>query len=148
MAHTCTNLLVHVVFSTKERRELIPESIQPDLWAYIGGIARTNGFKALEVGGTRNHCHALLSIPSRCSVAKCVQLIKAGSSKWMREKHSRFFAWQECYGAFTVGVSQVPATVDYIRHQREHHRARDYRSEFLAFLKKNGIEFDLARIDV
>jgi putative transposase len=147
MPHTYTNLLVHVVFSTKERRKSISPGQQGDLWAYIGGVARTNGFKALAVGGMNDHCHALLSIPARYSLAKCVQLIKAGSSKWMREKHSRLFAWQECYGEFTVGISQVPATVEYIRNQAAHHRQRDYRAEFLSFLKKNRIEFDLERID-
>jgi REP-associated tyrosine transposase len=114
MAHTYANLLVHCVFGTKERRKSIAPKVQPSLWAYIGGIARMNGFKALTVGGTDDHCHALLSLPPRISVAKAMQLVKAGSSKWMREQHSRFFTWQECYGAFTVGESQLSATIEYI----------------------------------
>jgi REP-associated tyrosine transposase len=108
MAHTYTRLLVHCVFSTKERRGLIPQQVQPDLWAYMGGIARTNGFVAIAVGGTENHAHALLGIPASLTVAKAVQLIKAGSSKWLGEqKGLRLFGWQEAYGAFTIGASQT-----------------------------------------
>jgi REP element-mobilizing transposase RayT len=93
MAHTYTRLLVHCVFSTKERRGLIPQQVQPDLWAYMGGIARTNGFVAIAVGGTENHAHVLLGIPAHMPVAKAVQLIKAGSSKWLRgQKGLRLFS--------------------------------------------------------
>jgi len=78
MADTYTKLLVHCVFSTKERRALIPQQIQPDLWAYMGAIARRNGFVAIAVGGTENHAHALMGIPAHMPVAKAVQFIKAG----------------------------------------------------------------------
>ncbi|HVP52092.1 MAG TPA: transposase [Terriglobales bacterium] len=84
MPHTYTRLLVHCVFSTKERRELIPQQVQADLWAYMGGIARRNGFVAIAVGGTRNHAHILMGIPAHMPVAKAVQLIKAGSSNEYR----------------------------------------------------------------
>lgn len=143
MAHTYTNLLVHVVFSTKGRRRLIPPEVQPDLWAYMGGIARTNHFKALAVGGTDDHAHALLVVPPTLPVAKAVQLIKAGSSKWMGEHpERRGFAWQEAYGAFTIGESQVPETIAYIEGQREHHAKVRFEDEFLAFLRKNQVTFD------
>jgi len=103
MPHTYTRLLVHCVFSTKERRELIPQQVQADLWAYIGGIARRNGFVAIAVGGTTNHAHILMGIPAHMPVARAVQLIKAGSSKWLREQKAlRLFSWQEAYGAFTI----------------------------------------------
>jgi REP element-mobilizing transposase RayT len=133
--------LFHCVFSTKERRGLIPADRQPDLWAYIGGIARNNGFKALTVGGTDNHCHVLLSLPATMPLAKAVQLIKGGSSKWMNDSVSSGFRWQEAYGAFSIGVSQVPNTVAYIQKQLEHHHKIGFEEEFLAFLKKNGVEY-------
>lgn len=142
MPHTYTKLLVHCVFSTKNRTQLIPPDKQPDLWAYMGGIARKNGVKALAVGGTANHAHMLLSIPPTMPVAKAVQLIKAGSSKWLRENGARRFTWQEAYGAFSVGASQVPATIAYINNQAKHHSRRDFEEEFVLFLRKNGIEFD------
>ena len=121
---------------------MIPADRQPDLWAYIGGIARNNGFKALTVGGTDNHCHVLLSLPATMPLAKAVQLIKGGSSKWMNDSGSSGFRWQEAYGAFSIGVSQVPNTVAYIQKQLEHHHKIGFEEEFLAFLKKNGVEYD------
>lgn len=141
MAHTYTSLLIHVVFSTKERRPMIPLEIQPRMWAYIGGIARANRFKALAVGGIEDHAHVLLSLIAAISVAKAVQLIKSGSSKWMHEEIGRkSFAWQECYGAFSIGVSQIPATVKYIENQREHHKKWGFDREMAMFLKRHGIE--------
>ena len=106
MAHTYVSELIHCVFSTKQRRNLISPEVQPRLWAFLGGVARKNGFKALIVGGTENHVHILLSLPATLPLAKAVQLVKGASSRWMNEKFETRFAWQEGYGAFTVGVSQ------------------------------------------
>jgi REP element-mobilizing transposase RayT len=142
MSHTYISDLVHCVFSTKLRRNLIAPQVQPDLWAFLGGIARKNGFKALIAGGTENHAHILLSMPATLPLAKAMQLIKGASSRWMNEKHADGFAWQEGYGAFTIGVSQMRDTVAYIRGQKEHHRKRSFEEEFLAFLKKNGVAYD------
>jgi putative transposase len=142
MAHTCVSGLVHYVFSTKERRNLIPAEIQPKLWAYIGGIARNNGMKALVVGGTENHVHVLLSLSSTVSIAKAVQLIKGGSSKWFHEQFGGDFAWQTAYGAFTLGISQKVATIAYVQSQPQHHKKRTFEEEFIAFLKKHEIEYD------
>jgi REP element-mobilizing transposase RayT len=143
MAHTYTSTLTHCVFSTKERRNLIPAELQPDLWAYIGGIARQHGMKALAVGGTENHAHVLLSLPATMPVAKAVQMIKACSSKWIREERGqRLFAWQQAYGAFSIGAAQIETATAYIHRQAEHHQKRDFQAEFLLFLKKNGIDYD------
>jgi len=106
----------------------------------MGGIARTNGMKALAIGGMRDHVHLVLSLPGTMPVAKAIQLIKAGSSKWFNEQtrlHS--FAWQEKYGAFTIGISQLKATIRYIENQEQHHRRRDFDEELKMFLKKHGI---------
>jgi len=146
VAHTYISGLVHCVFSTKLRRNLITAEVQPDLWAFLGGIARKNGFKALIVGGTENHCHVLLSLPATIALAKAVQLLKGASSHWMNEKHTREFAWQEGYGAFTVGISQKDDTIAYIRSQAEHHRKRSFEEEFVAFLKKHGVEYDAQHV--
>ena len=85
-----------------------------DLWSFIGGIARKNGFKALMVGGTENHVHILLVV-AYCFLAKAMRLIKGASSHWMNGTHKKDFAWQEGYGAFTVGISQMPDTISYIQ---------------------------------
>ena len=142
MSHTYVTGLVHCVFSTKNRRNLIRVEVQPDLWAFLGGIARKNGFKALTVGGTENHVHILLSLPATMALAKAVQLMKGGSSRWMNQTHTHQFEWQEGYGAFTVGISQKDGTVAYIQSQAEHHTRRSFEEEFLAFLKKHRIEYD------
>ena len=136
MPHTYVTELIHCVFSTKDRRNLITAEAQPDLWAFIGGIARKNGFKALIAGGTENHVHILLSLPATLSLAKAMQLIKGSSSHWMNEKCKSKFAWQEGYGAFTLGISQKADTIAYIKNQAEHHRKRNFEDEFLAFLRK------------
>ena len=140
MPHTYVSLYVHYVFSTKERRQSIPEDLQPRLWSYMGGIARENKLKAVAIGGMQDHIHLLLSLPSTMPVAKAVQLIKAGTSKWMHEEVGRkLFAWQESYGAFSIGVSQVTDTVNYINTQKEHHRRRSFNDEFALILKRHGI---------
>lgn len=142
MAHTYISQLVHVVFSTKSRRDLIPENNLDEVWRYLAGIARKNGFKAIAIGGTQNHAHALLSLPETVPLSKAVQLMKGGSSKWIHEKFGREFAWQEAYGAFTIGVSQIEATVAYINAQIAHHQKASFEAEFVSFLKKHGIEYD------
>jgi len=142
MSHTYVSDLVHCVFSTKLRHNLITSEIQPDLWAFLGGIARKNAFKALTVGGTENHVHILLSLPATMPLAKALQLVKGASSRWMNEKHTPGFAWQEGYGAFSVGISQKNDTIAYIRSQAEHHRKRSFEDEFMAFLKKHDVEYD------
>ncbi len=142
MSHAYVSGLVHCVFSTKNRRDLIAEEVQPQLWAFLGGVARKNGFKALTVGGTANHAHVLLSLPATLPLAKAMQLIKGASSHWMNENHTKDFAWQEGYAAFTVGISQRDQTISYIRSQPEHHKKRSFEEEFVTFLKKHGVEYD------
>ncbi len=142
MPHTYVSELIHCVFSTKQRRDLIPAAVQSDLWAFIGSIARKNGFKALIVGGTENHVHILLSLPATLTLAKAMQQVKGSSSHWMNETFKTEFAWQEGYGAFTIGMSQKSDTIAYIKSQAEHHRQRNFEEEFLVFLKKNGMEYD------
>ena len=143
MSHTYCSALFHCVFSTKERRKTIAPEIQPRLWAYMGGVAREHGFTALAVGGTDDHVHILLSLPSSVPVAKAMREIKSASSLWMNQTGVRDkFEWQEGYGAFSIGWTQVPATIAYIARQAEHHQRRDFQAEFLAFLKKHRIEFD------
>jgi putative transposase len=99
--------------------------------------------KTLAIGGAADHVHILLSLPATLSIAKAMQLLKGNSSKWIRETFPkmRSFAWQEGYGAFSVGISGVDATVSYIHNQTKHHRMRSFRKEFIAMLQKHGFEF-------
>jgi REP element-mobilizing transposase RayT len=135
---------MHCVFSTRQRQKIISLDLQQRLWPFIGGITRENNMKALAVGGAEDHLHILLSLPATIPVAKAIQLIKGGSSKWIHETFPahRDFAWQEGYGAFSVSISHVEATIRYIRAQEEHHRKKGFEEEFIIFLKKHGIQYD------
>jgi len=144
MANFYVSLYVHFVFSTKGRRPLILPDMRDRLWSFLGGIARQNGMKALAVGGTQDHAHALLSLPATLPVAKAAQLIKGGSSKWVHETFPKacLFEWQDGYGAFSVNVSIVDETIRYIDGQEEHHRRESFQEEYLEFLKRHRIEYD------
>jgi putative transposase len=138
MAHTYASNFIHCVFSTKDRRPLIPTVRTAELYAYLGGTARGEGLSLIAAGGTENHVHLLFVLPASCSLANAVQKLKGSSSRWM----GRGFSWQEGYGAFSVSPSQVPVVKRYIQNQEEHHRKRDFEQEFVALLRNCGIEFD------
>ncbi len=144
MASTYSSCLIHCVFSTKGRRKTLSVDLRERLWPYLGGIARQNDFMALSVGGTDDHAHALLSLPATLTIAKAMQLLKGGSSKWIHDNfptHSDF-AWQEGYGAFSLGVAGVEDTIAYIARQEQHHQTTTFEEEYLAFLERHAIEFD------
>jgi REP element-mobilizing transposase RayT len=144
MPSTYTNLLYHIVFSTKERIPLINDNLKEELYKYIGGIIRSEGGVQLEIGGTSDHIHILAKFKPAISVSEMLNKIKANSSKWANDHKMelRKFGWQEGYAAFSVSESQAPAVAEYIRNQEEHHRKQTFREEFLALLKRHGIEFD------
>ena len=134
----------HCVFSTKERRPLIMPELRQRLWPFLGGIARQNEMKAIEIRGMPDHVHILLSLPSTLSIAKALQLIKGGSSKWVHDTfpEHRLFGWQAKYGAFSVSVSQLETIIQYIKGQEKHHRKMTFQDELLALLKKHQIGYD------
>ena len=141
MAHRYPNILIHCVFSTKERRDLIPQELLSKLSKYFAGIGRNHGIPVLAAGGISNHSHLLIVLPPDMSVAKAVQVLKANSSRWLSQ-HGLDFAWQQGYGAFSVSSSNRDAVKDYIEHQAEHHQRRSYEREFETMLLKSGIAFD------
>ena len=144
MGHSYVAAYYHCVFSTKDRRKLIAPEVRERLWPYLGGIARRNNMKALAVGGADDHAHVLLSVPSTITVAKAIQLIKGGPSKWINETFASpaRFEWQQGYGAFSIGVAGIDQTADYIAAQQEHHRTRTFEEEFIAFLERHRMEYD------
>lgn len=144
MSHSFVSNLMHCTFSTKERYPFINSELEQRLWPYVGGIARENKMRALAIGGTADHLHALLSLPGMMSFAKAVQLIKGGSSKWVHDTFAeeKKFGWQEGYGAFSVSVSQVPKTIAYINNQKEHHRKKTFEEEFIELLRRHNVDFD------
>ena len=123
---------------------MIAPALRDRLWPYVGGIARENQMKAIEVGGMPDHVHVLLSLPSTLPIAKALQLIKGGSSKWVHDTfpEHRLFRWQAKYGAFGVSVSLLEKTIQYIKNQEAHHRRMTFQEEFVALLKRHQIAYD------
>jgi len=141
MAHTFTNLLIHALFSTKDREPLIRSEIRSALYAYMGGIVTSLRGKPVLINGTRDHVHLLFVLPATLALSDFMEKLKANSSKWAKEC-SRGFAWQTGYAAFGVSQSKLTEVKAYISGQEEHHRRRTYQEEVVALLKKHGIEFD------
>ena len=126
--HSFTSILVHCVWSTKKRVPYLSSNLRNRLWPYLGGIARENKMKALTIGGVADHVHILILLPITLSVAKALQFLTGNSSKWVHQTFPelRSFEWQEGYGAFSIAISGIDATVAYIRNQAEHHRTRSF----------------------
>lgn len=129
MIHAYTANFVHIIFSTKNRLNSIPKQLRQKLWAYLHGIATNIKLKPLAVGGTSNHVHILVAIPTTMSVAEAVQKLKANSSRWLGELGVAF-QWQEGYGVFSVSSSLLKSVETYIRNQEAHHAKRNFEDEF------------------
>jgi REP element-mobilizing transposase RayT len=143
MASTLTKLLIHVTFSTKSRAALIPEAIEPDLYAYIGGICRRMESPLLAMGGVPDHVYMLMSLSKTVTVSDLMLNVKRDTSKWMKETQGlSAFAWQDGYFAFSIGESGVVALQEYIANQKKHHQAVSYMDEVRTFLRKYGISWD------
>jgi putative transposase len=140
MPRSFTDLLVHAIFSTKDRRASLGDDIQAELFAYLGGIIRKIGGKALLVNGVSDHVHLLIRIPADMSVAECLRKVKANSSKWLRGKWpgQSDFAWQTGYAAFSVSLSNRDHVYRYIRNQQLHHAKVSFADEIAAFIRKYG----------
>ena len=139
MSHTHAWVLVHCIFSTKKRANLIPDT--EELCRYLTGVARAKDITLLAAGGIANHIHLLIAVPPAIALAKAVQELKGNSSRWLRERGVRF-QWQEGYGAFSVSQSQKHVVADYIARQAEHHRKWSFEQEFMTLLRKSGATYD------
>ncbi|MGQ0626720.1 MAG: IS200/IS605 family transposase [Phycisphaerales bacterium] len=144
MASTLTRILLHITFSTKKRGAMIPEAIEADLYAYIGGICRRMESSLLAMGGTADHVHMLVSLGKTVALSDLMLEVKRDSSKWIKGRDAalREFAWQDGYFGVSVGEAGVDALRAYIGSQKEHHRTIDFKDEVRAFLKRNGVEWD------
>ena len=139
MPHTLSRNLVHCVFSTKGRLNLIPE---PEvLCNHLGVIAKAKHISLMTAGGTPNHVHLLIALSPNMTLSNALQNLKAHSSRWMKEDVSRF-AWQEGYGAFSVSESNREAMVHYIATRAEHHQKWTYEQEFMTLVRKSGVDYD------
>jgi REP element-mobilizing transposase RayT len=145
MAHSYVSSVFHIVFSTKQRVQLIPPDHQPGVWNYLAGIAHNHGMQVLAVGGTGNHVHILMVLPADTALSDAVRTLKANSSRWVRET-DRLFAWQEGYGAFSVSPSQLDRVKEYIANQPAHHATRSFEDEFLAMLQAANIRVEANQV--
>ena len=143
MAQTLVSLLAHIVFSTKNREPLTPE-IEPELFSYVGGILKNHESRLLDAGGTRDHVHLLISQSKNASLSSLMKDVKKDSSSWVKTKNRQFrnFHWQDAYGAFSIGKSDIPQLKEYIASQKEHHRRRTFKEELIEFLDEYGIAYD------
>jgi putative transposase len=144
MPGTYSQLLLHIVFATKHRQPFIYTNIAERLYAYIGGIVRSEKGVLYDIGGVEDHVHLYLRWRPDAAISDLMRTVKAQSSKWIHETFPqlRAFAWQEGYAVFTVSKSQEKAVKRYIAGQAEHHKKEDFKSELFRLLRAHGIEFD------
>jgi putative transposase len=144
MPGTYSQLLLHIVFSTKGRTPWITADVAERLYAYIGGIVRAEKGVLYTIGGVEDHVHLYLRWRADSSISDLMRTVKARSSKWIHGTlpKLRDFAWQEGYSVFSVSKSQDDTVKRYIANQREHHRETDFRNELLKLLRAHGVEVD------
>jgi len=144
MPGTYSQLLLHIVFSTKGRTPWITADIAERLYPYIGGIVRAEKGVPYDIGGVEDHVHLYLRWRPDAPVSGLMRTVKSRSSKWVHDTFPKLgaFAWQEGYSVFSVSKSQEEAVKKYIAKQTEHHRKENFQSELLRILRAHGVEFD------
>jgi putative transposase len=145
MAQSLSKILIHTVFSTKERQPFLADrELRDETHRYLGGILNSLECQSLAVGGVADHVHLLSTLARTCTAADMVKEVKRVSSAWLKKKSKSLeqFAWQTGYGVFSIGESQVPAVKRYIANQDEHHRRASFQDEFREMLMLYGVEFD------
>jgi len=144
MGSTLTNLVYHVIFSTKGRKPVIVPEFRAELHRYMGGIIKGEGGILLQIGGMPDHIHLVIKLKPVQALSNIMQKIKGSSSKWINDQNrsSIKFAWQNGYGAFTVSESQVSATIRYVREQEKRHRKLSFKDELLLILERHRVEYD------
>ena len=142
MPRTYTNLLFHIVFSTKERYPFIRPEFRERLYEYMGGAIRGLNGICLEIGGIEDHIHILTKLRPTLAVSAFLEELKPSVTKWARPIIHPKFEWQDGYAAFSVSESQVPAVRRYIQNQEAHHRKTTFEEEFKSMLRKANMDFD------
>jgi REP element-mobilizing transposase RayT len=144
MAQSLANVLVHIIFSTKNRTPFIKPDIENELFPYLASIFKACRSPAHQIGGTEDHIHVVCSLSRTIAIANLLEEVKKSSSKWIKTKGDQYskFAWQNGYGAFSIGQSQLPMVKSYIIDQRDHHQKKTFQEEFREFLQKYQIQFD------
>ncbi|MES2392591.1 MAG: IS200/IS605 family transposase [Acidobacteriota bacterium] len=144
MPQSLSLIILHIIFSTKNRTPCLDANTSSELYLYLATIARNLDCECFRAGGVRDHVHLAIRLPRTLTVATLLEDLKTNSTKWLKSKSPNFktFAWQRGYGAFSVGPSDLPALLAYIDTQEEHHRKHSFEDELRALLKKYGVEHD------
>lgn len=144
MSNTYTQIHIQFVFAVKFRNACIGGQWKDELSKYITGIVQNNGHKLIAINGMPDHLHLFVGVRPAQSISDLMKDVKGNSSKWINEKkfNQSKFEWQEGYGAFSYGKSQMSAVIRYIEKQEEHHHTKSFREEYIEFLQKFGIEYD------
>ena len=144
MPQSLSLVIIHVIFSTKERHPFLNPETRPKLHAYLATVARNLGCEAYRVGGVADHVHLVIRLSRTVTLADLVQELKTASSKWVKTQSPGLaaFAWQRGYGCFSVGPSDLEPLRAYIDDQEKHHETRTFQDEFRMFLKKYGVEYN------
>jgi REP element-mobilizing transposase RayT len=144
MSQSLSKVYVHITFSTKNRYPYINNTINSELWAYIGGTCKAMECNPVRIGGHNDHVHVCCLLSKKITQIKLLEEIKKQSSQWIKTKGAQYekFYWQDGYGIFSVNPSELEKVIEYIDNQYEHHRKRTFQEELLAFLKKYQIEYD------
>jgi putative transposase len=144
MPQSLAQILVHIVFSTKNRERFIEDAVRDELHAYTGGIIANLTGALLKAGSVEDHMHLLAVHPRTCSPADLIQEIKTGTSKWIKTKGARYreFHWQTGYGMFSISPGHRSKVEAYLAGQAEHHRTETFQDEYRRLLKKYGIAYD------
>jgi putative transposase len=144
MPQSLSKVIVHMIFSTKDREPWLDSDVRPRMHAYLATVCRDLGGELVRVGGVADHVHIVTTLPRTLSQAELVEEIKKASSKWIKALDARYrgFFWQRGYGAFSVSQSQLDAVVQYVDTQQERHRTRTFQEEYRELLRRHGVDFD------
>ena len=144
MPQSLSKVILHIIFSTKNREPWLDSAIRSRMHAYLATICRDLGGEEVCVDGVSDHVHIVTTLPRTLSQAELIEEIKKASSKWIKGVEARYrgFFWQRGYAAFSVSPSQLEAVLQYVRVQEEHHRTRTFQEEYRELLHKHGVEFD------
>ena len=145
MSQSLSQIFLHIVFSTKERRPFLKDkTIRERMHIYLKGICDNQGCVSLKVGAVEDHVHIACRLSKTITVSGLIKELKHGSSIWVKGEFPELsaFHWQNGYGAFSVSPSHIPGLKEYIENQEEHHRRESYQDELRRLLNKYGVEFD------
>ncbi len=141
---TYTQILYHLVFSTKDRQPVLSDARRDELFKYMSGVIQNNRCRPIWMNGVKDHVHILFSLRPAVALADLVKDVKVATSSWIKEQRvfPNFFAWQEGYGAFTYSLREEPELIEYVKSQEAHHRKTTFLEEYRKLMLDAGVEFD------